>query len=76
MASVDLDRHQTWRDRRRSERREYLAIFCLVYPPFLLAALVARAAAALAGRGGARPRRSIFAEARSAAASAIPFAFR
>jgi hypothetical protein len=78
MASVDMDGHRSYRDRRRADRREYWLIFCLVYPQFLAAAVFGRLAA-LAGRPTVErtgPRRSVFSEAREAAASCIPFAFR
>ena len=60
-----------------SERdRDFRLIFCVAYPLFLAAALVARL---MPGRRGASAprerRRSIFAEASAAAYRTLPYAF-
>jgi hypothetical protein len=76
MASVDMDGHRSYRDRRRADRREYWLIFCLAYPQFLAAAIFGRLAKGHRAPEPYRRPRSIFAEAREAAASCIPFAIR
>ncbi len=63
---------------RRVDEREYRLLMAVGFPFFLLATVIARL---LPSRWGARPPeaapgRSIFAEARTAASIAIPFAFR
>jgi hypothetical protein len=72
MAIVEMDKHAVHTSRRRADKREYALIFALLYLPFLAATIMSRL---LAGRPEG-PRRSVFAEARAAAASALPFAFR
>lgn len=77
MASVRTNKHAPYRDRRRADSREYWLIFCLLYPQLLVAAIVGRLAHLAEPRAArAEPRRSVFAEARIAAASCIPFAFK
>jgi hypothetical protein len=78
MASVDMDGHRSYRDRRRADLRDYWLIFCLAYPLLLAAVVVGRIAAILGRRGDGfvDRKRSVFAEARAAAASCIPFALR
>lgn len=74
MASMDMGHRPTSEQRRRADDRAYRLIFCLVYPLFLAVAVLSRLAPA--SRPGGPARRSVFAEARTAAASSIPFAFR
>ena len=77
MAHVGTYKHSDYLSRRRAETREYWFIFCIAYVPLLLTAITGRLVA-LAGhhpRGEAGPRRSVFAEAKAAAAACIPFAF-
>lgn len=76
MASLDMARYEAYRDRRRKEERLSMLLLCVNFPLFLMAALVMRLVGLTGGGRTAGPRRSIFAEARSAAASAIPFVFR
>jgi nitrate reductase NapE component len=76
MASLDMGRHRSYRERRRSERREYLALVCVIYPFCLAAAVAGRLGSLATGRRGAAHRRSVFGEALGAATSTIPFAFR
>lgn len=76
MASVDTDHQKIYRDRRRADRREYWLIFCIVYPQFLVAAIFGRLAKRNRTPDRYRGPRSVFAEAREASASCIPFAIR
>lgn len=76
MASVDFGRHETYRDRRRKDGRDYLALFCLIYPIALIAAAFGRLIVLMGAERLEGPRGSIFAEARTTAASIIPFALR
>lgn len=78
MSVLNLDRISTYRSRRKADSREYWFIFCLLYPFLLVAALIARIASLAHGErlAAGETSRSIFAEARTAAASAIPFAFK
>ena len=73
MAIVEFDRRPSYQERRPSDRREYWLIFCIAYPLLLVGVIVSRLFGA--GRDGGK-RRSIFTEARVAAASCIPFVFR
>ncbi len=76
MAIIDDGRAASYVSRHRSERREAAVLFALVYP-FCLAAAVTRRVAAHATRTAGYPdRQSILGEAKAAAASVIPFAFR
>ncbi len=78
MAIADIDRHRSYRDRQRADLREYWLIFCLAYPLLLVAAVIGRIGAAF-GHHDRPPEshpRSVFAEAREAAAACIPFALR
>ncbi|MFN4271894.1 MAG: hypothetical protein ACK4F5_03725 [Aliihoeflea sp.] len=73
MAIAEFDRRESYTSRRRADRREYWLLFCVAYPLLLVAVIVGR----LFGAGGrTAERRSVFAEARVAAASCIPFVFR
>ena len=77
MASIEMNGQHPHRDRRRAEQREYRLICVVAYPLFLAAVIVERLLS-LVGLVDARPapRRNVFSEARAAAASCIPFAFR
>jgi hypothetical protein len=73
MLMADSDRRASYLARRRADRREYWLIFCVAYPLLLAAAIVSR----LFGvRSFDNERRSVFSEARVAAASCIPFVSR
>ena len=77
MARIGTHKHLDYLSRRRAESREYWLIFCVAYVPLLLTAIAGRLVT-LAGhhpRNEAGPRRSVFAEAKAAAAACIPFAF-
>ena len=71
---TDVVRHHVQARSRRTDRIEFRLLMVLSFPFFLLATCAARLmrerAPASGGSGG-----SVFAEARAAAASAIPFAF-
>jgi len=78
MASIDVGKHLSSQDRHRSEVRQYWLMFCLVYPFCLGFAAIARLLPrnrrdSMPGFGG---NHSLFREARMAASSCIPFAFR
>lgn len=77
MASIEMNGHHPYHDRRRAERREYRLICMVAYPLFLAAVIVDRLMA-MAGivETAPAPRRNVFSEARAAARSCIPFAFR
>ena len=76
MASVDIGRQESYRDRRRGEGREYMALLCLTYPLFLFVAAAGRVFGTAGGQPAEGKRGSIFSEARRTAASIIPFALR
>ena len=78
MTSLQMEKHSSYRRRRREEAREYRLIFCLIYPQLLAVAIVGRLFLLISGRppASSEPRRSVFAEAKVAAASCIPFAFK
>ena len=61
--------------RHRAERREYILMFCLVYPLSLAAVTLKRLAHLGRHPASGEPKRSIFGEARVAVAACIPFAF-
>ncbi|MGF7162927.1 hypothetical protein FHS85_004585 [Rhodoligotrophos appendicifer] len=77
MASTDSQKHHYTDARHRGERREAMYIFCLLYPFCLVASiggrLFRRRGPAALQPWAARP--SIFKEAKTAAASCIPFVF-
>ena len=56
---------------RAREAKEFRLMFLATFPLFLAAGVVTRAFS----RGNARQRKSVFAEARAAANTCIPFAF-
>ena len=73
MLIAESDRRASYLRRRRADRREYWLIFCIAYPLLLAAAIFSRLFGVRSAYG---ERHSVFAEARVAAASCIPFVFR
>lgn len=78
MATIDMGRHEQTQGRRRAEGREFRFTLWLVYVLFLAVAIVSRLLprrwrAGLPGMDGSR---NVFAEARIAASTCIPFAYR
>lgn len=77
MASIEMDARYPRHSRRRAEQREYRLICILAYPLFLLAVVIERLLGLVGLVEAPRtPRRNVFSEARAAARSCIPFAFR
>ena len=78
MASLDSERQFSHFARHRAEQREARLIFMLAYPFCLVAAVAKRLSPKRARRAedGAGRRRSVFGEAKAAAGSCVPFAFR
>ena len=73
---MSIDRiHGPVHRRRQAERREYWAMFCLIYPLSLAAVTLRRLVHLGRHSVSAEPKRSVFGEARVAVASCIPFAF-
>ena len=78
MASTDFDSAAACRERYRCDLRQARLLFGVAYP-FCLAFSVGRRLVPRAGEGSdTKPgrRQSVFREAKSAAASIVPFAFR
>lgn len=82
MASIDFVRSQTSVEQRRCEQRHARLMFGMAYPFCLAMAIAARFAhdsrARDSSTGWTQPqsRQSVFREAKAAAASCVPFAFR
>lgn len=77
MTSIDAGKMDLSRGRQRSDLRAARLLFCCAYPFCLAAAIFDRLLhKPRSGIAAGRPTRSVFGEARAAAASIIPFAFR
>ncbi len=63
-------------DRQRCEQRQAIGLFWIVYPFCLVSAIAARLTPKRRAASMPDGRRSVFGEARAAAASCVPFAFR
>jgi hypothetical protein len=72
MTSLEFDRDDHYSDRRRRDRRDYLALMVVSYPIFFVACVAGR----LVRSRERDATGSIFAEARRATEAAIPFALR
>lgn len=72
---TDVIRHHAHPRSRRTDRIEFRLLMVLSFPFFLLATCAARLLRDRTGPSGGSESGSVFAEARAAAASAIPFAF-
>jgi hypothetical protein len=76
MAIIDDGRQHSHFSRHRAERREAALLFALAFPPCLVAALARRLSARARIVQDHSRQQSVFAEAKAAAASVVPFAFR
>jgi hypothetical protein len=75
MIMTDVVRSHAQPRSRRMDRLEFRLLMLLSFPIFLVVACVSRLTRDRSAEVGARSEGSVFAEARAAAASAIPFAF-
>jgi hypothetical protein len=77
MSTTDFHSHTDFARRRRADERQHWLLLCALYPFFLVLAVAARLIPR-ARRGGSMfpGGRSVFAQARAAAATCIPFVFR